>query len=61
MSTFYEIPAVPPSPGEIAIIGGGVNRGPQLLPIYWTQFAIALIFVALRFRARFLYPRHRLG
>lgn len=47
MSTLYKIPAVP------ATIGGGVNRGPQLLPIYWTQFAIALIFVALRFRARF--------
>jgi len=49
MSNLSEIPAPPPSPGEIATIGGGVNRGPQLLPIYWTQFAIALIFVALNF------------
>lgn len=33
--------------------GGDVNRGLQLLPIYWTQFAVALIFVVLRFYARF--------
>ena len=37
---------IPPSAAEL-------RRGPALLVIYWVQFSVALVFVILRFYARF--------
>ena len=37
---------VPPLSSEL-------DRGPALLTIYWTQFAVALVAVVLRFYARY--------
>ena len=35
-----------------APLGGDVDRGPALVALYWTESAVAILFIILRFSAR---------